>query len=318
MGGEERKKGSVKTIRAARSGKPDNHPERRFMNTLSLQELLEKKARPILAEFDPPRQIAAGDFLAGAKALCEGGADVITIADCPIGRASVNACMMAARLKREYGLRVLPHMACRDRNLNAILSLLLGLNMEEISSVLLITGDPVAKENRETIKGVFQLTARTLAQCVREIEKEGQLRPFFLCGALNLNARNFDAELIRARRKEECGIQAFLTQPVNSAQAEENARKAREALNGYILGGLFPIVSHKNALFLQREVGGMTIDEKVISAYEGLDREQGEALAKRLCLDTARRIGPYVDGYYIMTPFRRVELVKGIIAELRK
>ena len=49
-----------------------------------------------------------------------------------------------------------------------------------------------------------------------------------------------------------------------------------------------------------------------------LGRRQAEALAKRLCLDTARRIGPYVDGYYIMTPFRRVELVKGIIAELKK
>ena len=34
-------------------------------------------------------------------------------------------------------------------------------------------------------------------------------------------------------------------------------------------------------------------------------------------LDTARRIGPYVDGYYIMTPFRRVELVKGIISDLK-
>ena len=288
------------------------------MNDLSLRALLEQKARPILVEFDPPRQTAAEDFLAGAKTLCEGGADVITIADCPIGKASVNACMLAARLKREYGLRVLPHMACRDRNLNAILSLLLGLDMENIHSVLLVTGDPVAKENRESIKGVFQLTARTLAKSVREIEKEGLLSPFFLCGALNVNARNFEAELVRARRKEECGIQAFLTQPICSGQAAENVRRAREALSGPILGGLFPIVSHKNALFLQREVGGVTIDEKIISAYEGLDREQGEALAKRLCLETADRIGPSVDGFYIMTPFRRVELVKGIIGELKK
>ena len=288
------------------------------MNEKSLQELLEQKARPILVEFDPPRQTAPVDFLSGALELGQGGADVITVADCPIGRASVNACMLAARLKREYGLQVLPHMACRDRNLNAILSLLLGLDMEEIRSILLVTGDPVAKENRESIKGVFQLTARTLAQSLRALEKEGQLRPFFLCGALNVNARNFDAELTRACRKEEAGIQAFLTQPVCSARAEENVRRARAVLRGYLLGGLFPIVSYKNACFLQKEVGGVSIDEAVIRAYEGLDRAQGEALAKRLCRGVAARIGPFVDGFYIMTPFRRVALVKAIIEDLRK
>ncbi|MBR6186319.1 MAG: methylenetetrahydrofolate reductase [Clostridia bacterium] len=287
------------------------------MNEKSLQELLEQKARPILVEFDPPRQTAPQDFLAGAQELCRGGADVITIADCPIGRASVNACMLAARLKREFGLQVLPHMACRDRNLNAILSLLLGLDMESIHSVLLVTGDPVAKENRDHIKGVFQLTARTLAQSLRDLEKEGQLQPFFLCGALNINARNFDAELIRAQRKEECGIQAFLTQPVCSAQAEENVRRARGRLHGFLLGGLFPIVSYKNARFLQKEVNGVQIDEQVIRAYEGLDRERGEALARKLCGDTAARIGPFVDGFYIMTPFRRVALVKTIIGEIK-
>lgn len=288
------------------------------MNEKSLRELLEQKSRPILVEFDPPRQTAPGDFLAGAQELCRGGADVITIADCPIGRVSVNACMLAARLKREYGLQVLPHMACRDRNLNAILSLLLGLEMEGIRNMLLITGDPVAKEARESVKGVFQLTARTLAESLRALEGEGLLPPFFMCGALNVNARNFDAELERARRKEECGIQAFLTQPICSAQAEENVRRAREALSGYLLGGLFPIVSYKNACFLQQEVGGITIDEEIIRSYEGLDRDQGEARAKELCRGIAERIAPSVDGYYIMTPFRRIALVRAIIGELKQ
>ena len=287
------------------------------MNQAPLQALLSEKKRPILVEFDPPRQTDLSAFLPGARELCAAGADVITIADCPVGRVNIDASMMAAKLKREYGIQVLPHMACRDRNLNAIKALLMGLDMEDIRNVLLITGDPVAQEDRDSVRGVFQLNSRTLAQTLRSLEQKGTLPPLFLCGALNVNARHFSAELDRARQKEESGIQAFLTQPVSSPQAAQNVRRARETLKGYLLGGLFPIVSYKNACFLQREVAGMRIEEGVIRSFESLDREAGEARGLALCLETAKTILPFVDGFYIMTPFQRIALVKHLIGELR-
>ena len=69
------------------------------------------------------------------------------------------------------------------------------------------------------------------------------------------------------------------------------------------------MVSFNNARFLQSEVAGIEVDDRVISAYEGLNRAKGEELAVRLCRDAAEAISAYVDGYYIMTPFQRVELV---------
>lgn len=288
------------------------------MNRLPLPELLGTKKRPILVEFDPPRQTDPDTFLTGARELAEAGADMITIADCPIGQVSIDSSLLAAKLKREYGIEVLPHMACRDRNLNAIQALLMGLAMEKVNSVLLVTGDPVAREERERVKGVFQLNSRTLAEAIRERTRENRLPSFFLCGGLNVNAVRFEAELRRAKEKEQCGIQAFLTQPIASRQAMDNLYEARSALKGYLLGGLFPIVSHKNACFLQEHVNGVTIDPAIIRSYEGLDRAQGEEQARRLCLDTAREARKAVDGFYIMTPFRRVELVKRVIAGIRE
>ena len=284
----------------------------------TLETLLEEKRRPILVEFDPPRQTEPEAFLSGARELYEAGADLITVADCPTGRVSIDASLLAAKLKREYGIQPLPHMACRDRNLNAILALLMGLEMEEIRQVLLVTGDPVAREDRENVRGVFQLNSRSLARSLGDLMEKGRLKPLFLCGALNVNAANFEVEISRARQKEACGVRAFLTQPISGARAAENVRRAREALTGYILGGLFPIVSYKNACFLKNEVKGMEIDDAVIRAYEGLDREQGEVMARRLCRDMAQDIAPYVDGYYIMTPFRRVSLVKQIMEDIKK
>jgi homocysteine S-methyltransferase len=52
--------------------------------------------------------------------------------------------------------------------------------------------------------------------------------------------------------------------------------------------------------------------------YEGKDRAQGEDLAVRISAEVARQIAPYVDGFYIMTPFQRTGLVARIIAEIRK
>ncbi|MBQ9300399.1 MAG: methylenetetrahydrofolate reductase [Clostridia bacterium] len=288
------------------------------MNGRALEELLEQKARPILVELDPPRQTDPATFLSAARELAEAGADVITVADCPVGRVGIDASLLAAKLRREYGIEVLPHMACRDRNLNAIQALLLGLAMERVGSVLLITGDPVAQKDREHIKGVFQLNSQTLAQAISQKTAAGELPAYFLCGALNVNAPNFEAELNKALRKEACGIRAFLTQPISGIRAVENLYRAREALRGYLLGGLFPIVSYKNACFLQKNVAGITIDPEIVASYENLDREQGEARARQLCLDIAARTAQAVDGFYIMTPFQRVTLVKSIIAGIRE
>ena len=61
-------------------------------------------------------------------------------------------------------------------------------------------------------------------------------------------------------------MQAFLTQPVSSIRALENLRAARRELQGALLGGLFPIVSYKNACFLKNEVAGMEIGDDLLSA----------------------------------------------------
>lgn len=294
-------------------------PEKRVQCGQSrILEKLNRGERPILVELDPPRDSGIDAFLAGAKALRDAGADAITIADCPIGRARMDSSLLACKLKRELDIEALPHMTCRDRNVNATKALLLGLSMEGVHNVLVVTGDPVSADDRGSIKGVFQFNSRVLARFVKSLSEAGETVPFFLCGALNVNAANFEKELVRAKDKELCGVQAFLTQPVLSEHAAENVKLARQVLTGKIMGGLFPVVSEKNARFLSSEVAGIALDQRVIDAYIGLDREQAEKLAIQLCADAARRIAPYVDGYYIMTPFQRIELVCRVMDSIRQ
>lgn len=279
---------------------------------------LEQGRRITLVELDPPRSADIGGFMEGAHQLEQAGADAITIADCPIGRARMDSSLLACKLSRELGIEALPHMTCRDRNVNATKALLLGLSMENVHNVLVVTGDPIPTGDRGSVKSVYQFNSRVLAKFIRGLGESGEAEPFFVCGGLNINAVRFDLELERAKEKMDCGVSAFLTQPVLSEQAALHLEQARDELRGAkLIGGLFPVVSEKNARFLQSEVHGITVDEAVVRAYAGLDRAQGEDMAVRLCREAASRISPFVDGYYMMTPFQRVELVCRVIRATR-
>lgn len=279
---------------------------------------LEQGRRITLVELDPPRSADIGGFMEGARQLEQAGADAITIADCPIGRARMDSSLLACKLSRELGIEALPHMTCRDRNVNATKALLLGLSMENVHNVLAVTGDPIPTGDRGSVKSVYQFNSRVLAKFIRGLGESGEAEPFFVCGGLNINAVRFDSELDRAKEKMDCGVSAFLTQPVLSEQAALHLERARDELRGAkLIGGLFPVVSEKNARFLQSEVHGITVDEAVVRAYAGLDRAQGEDMAVQLCREAASRISPFVDGYYIMTPFQRVELVCRVIRATR-
>ena len=279
-------------------------------------EKLESGKRVIAVELDPPVDDDCAPFLEGVRVLRDAGADAVTIADCPIGRPRADSSLLACKIRRELGVEPLPHMTCRDRNLNATKALLLGLSMEGVHNVLLVTGDPIPTEDRDEVKSVFNFNSRKLARYVSSLNEQLST-PFQIFGALNVNAKNFDMQLKMAREKEENGVAGFLTQPVLSQEALDNLKRARKSLNGKILGGIFPIVSYRNACFLNNEIAGMRVCDEIIELYRDKDRDEAEALAAAISARVAREITPYTDGLYIMTPFRRVALVSRIIQNIQ-
>ena len=276
----------------------------------------------IAIELDSPRNADLTGYLEGAKKLQAAGADLLTIADCPIAQARMDSSLVACRVHRELGLCTLPHMTCRDRNLNATKALLLGLYAEGVREVLAITGDPIPTAERDEVKNVYQFNSRKLAQYIVSLAGEGREMPgpMTVFGALNLNACNFDVELRRAKEKLENGMSGFLTQPVLSAQAVENLKKSRETLgaDAKILAGIMPVVSQRNAIFMENEINGIHVEDWIIEKFAGLDRAQGEELGLAISLEMAKAALPYADGLYLMTPFNRVALMERLIGRLKQ
>ena len=298
------------------AAKPEVEKDDAFLRKLNAGK------KVIAIELDSPKDADLTGYLDGARRLQAAGADLLTIADCPIARARMDSSLVACRVHRELGLNVLPHMTCRDRNLNATKALLLGLYAEGVREVLAITGDPIPSAERDEVKSVYQFNSRKLAQYIVSLAGEGREMPSPLTvfGALNLNARNFDVELRRAVEKLENGMTGFLTQPVLSEQAVQNLQQARQTLGPEtkILAGILPVVSQRNAIFMENEVNGIHVDAAIIDRFAGLDRAAGEELGIEISVQAAKAALPYADGFYLMTPFNRVALMERLIARLKE
>lgn len=279
---------------------------------------LEAGKKVIAVELDPPANSDIRKFMDGARALRDAGADAVTIADCPISRARADSSLLAAKLKRELDIDPIPHMTCRDRNIIATKALLLGLNIEGVRNVLTVTGDPVPTAERGTVKSVFNFNSVVLASYIRSLAPELLCGPFRVFGALNLNALNFEHQLKHAQEKEQNGVDAFLTQPVHSERALQNLALAKKELRGKILGGVMPIVSYRNACYMNSEIAGISVSDEIIRQYEGLGKAEATELAVSLTIDIAKNMNPFVDGYYMITPFSRTDIITRILSNLQE
>lgn len=303
----------------AASGCPDVKQEaaRSGRAKSPILEKLEAGRRVVAVELDPPFDAQIGFFLDCARQVKACGADAVTIADCPIARARVDSSMLSAKLRRELAVETIPHLTCRDRNINATKALLLGLQIEGVQNVLVVTGDPVPEGNRREIKAVFNFHSVMLAEYIRDLNETVFENPFTVFGALNVNAKNFEAELRRAHKKTAAGVQVFLTQPVFSEQAVRNLKQARQQLDAKILGGIMPVVSYRNACFMNNEIAGITIPEETVERYRDISREEASRLAVEIAADTAKRIYDCTDGYYLMTPLKRIDIITALIRKIQ-
>ncbi|MFA9376416.1 MAG: bifunctional homocysteine S-methyltransferase/methylenetetrahydrofolate reductase [Lachnotalea sp.] len=284
----------------------------------SLMKKMNAGKKIIAVELDPPVKAEIASFMEGAKRLKYNGVDAITIADCPLARARVDSSLLACKLKRELDITPIPHMTCRDRNINATKALLLGLNIEGVENVLVVTGDPVPSPLRDEIKTMFSFNSAILANHIKELNETVFSSPFGICAALNVNAKNFDSQLKHAQKKIDNGVTMFLTQPILTDTAIENLKRAKEILPAKILGGIIPVVSYRNACFMNNEISGIDVSQEIIDMYEDKTREEASELAVKISLNIAAKIGDYVDGYYIITPFNRVDIIEKIIQEITR
>lgn len=277
-----------------------------------------KQDKYIAVELAPPVNADDGKILEAARMLKNMNVDVVTFPDSPSGRTRVDSVLMAAKIKEETGLNVMPHICCRDKNAIAMRSMLLGAHINEIYNMLIMTGDPIPSLARESTKAVFNFDSVGLMRIVKEMNDDVfPESPISYGGVINQGRRNLDIEISRVRKKMDAGAEFFLTQPTFCREDAERIRQIKEETGARILCGIMPLISRKNALFMKNEIAGVPVTDEVIERYNGaVSREEGEAVGVTIAKEMMAYTADYVDGYYFSFPFNRVYLLQQIMEDI--
>lgn len=285
-----------------------------------LMQKLERGEKIFVVELDPPFDANDTKLMDGASLLRDIGVDMITLADSPLARPRADSIASAIKMRYTRQMEAMPHISCRDKNVIAHRAQLLGMHMNGLRHALIVTGDPIARGDRESIKSVFNFNSIKLMKYVQTMNQEvfGN-RPIYYGGALNHNNGSADNIAARMRLKMEAGAQWFLTQPIYGQDDIDRLRELKEKSGGRIIAGIMPLVSRKNALFIKNEMPGIHVPEHVLEQYEeGMSREAYEDVAAAISVDLMKRLEDVCDGYYMMTPFNRAALIKRIILQAKK
>lgn len=298
--------------------KKENKAQSKIKN--KFKESIENGKFVIAVELSAPVDTDISKLMDGARICKENNIDLVTVPDSPMSKVRADSVLISSKIKREVGIEAMPHMCCRDKNTNAIRSSLIAANIEEIRNVLVITGDPISDASRVKTKSVFNLNSFKLIELINEMNEEVFINDsLFIGGALNPNVLNKDIEYDRMMKKVENGASFFLTQPIYDYAAIEFLKKIKEKTDVKILGGILPIVSYRNALFLNNELPGVKIPKECLSKFsEDMTRGEGQAIGVDIAVSIGKKLKDICDGLYFIAPFGRVNMIVDIVNKINE
>lgn len=297
-------------------------------------ELAQKMAAKkfvVAVEMDVPRGLRIQKLIEGAKKLKAAGCDVINISDGARARLRMNPTAVANLIQTQSGIETTMHFSCRDRNLLAVQSDLLGAHALGIRNVLAVTGDPATIGDYPSATSVFDIDAIGLCRIMARFNEGydlagysiGMKPAFTICCAYNPGALDQALEDERLERKVAAGAQLVYTQPIFDIAAAVKTIDLCKRLQVPVLIGILPLKSARQAEFLHNEVPGISIPtllrmrlSKAESDEEAL--EIGIAEAQALCRAVKPNDeGPYADGIYLMPPFGIADIAARVMEALR-
>ncbi len=276
----------------------------------------------VSVEINPPPGLSLASAVAGAKALKEGGVDIINVADGPRASARMGNLALCLRIQQEVGLPALMHVTSRDRNLLGTVAYLLAAHELDVRNLVVITGDPPKMGDFPHATAVYDTDSVAMLQLISAMNRGfdpggkplGGATRFLCATGAEPGAHDYARELERLKQKQAAGAELIMTQPVYDPAVLDRMLRDIEPLGIPVLVGLLPLASYKNAEFLHNEVPGMqvpeNIRERMRKAGSGeAGRNEGIAIAREMLAEVKDRVA----GAYVMPPFGRHELALRVI-----
>ncbi len=287
---------------------------------------LDRSRLPVFVELDPPPHLDIEHVLEGARALKEGGADCITLAENPLAVLRADNLSLAHLIKRDVGIETVIHLTGRDRNVLGLQTQVMGAHFLGIRGILAVTGDPASSSDQPGVSGVFDLNSFGLVKMISGFNQGTNLAgrdmrghtDFSIGVAFSFRPSNPDLQIRRLEKKAVLGAHFVMTQPIFDAETIEKMMEMTSHLNLLMLPGLFPLISARNAEFLHNELPGITIPRRIrkrLRRFEKVEdqRKEGIDIVRALMEETAA----FVDGFYLISPLNKWEVPVTLLKDIR-
>jgi len=266
--------------------------------------------RPVLwLEVSPPRGINFESLLHKLSAL-KGHVDAINLTDNAMAKVKMSSLVFGGVIRQRLGIPVVLNFTCRDRNLLALKSDLLGAAALGIDAVVAVTGDKLLPGQHAEARTVRDVDAfglmRVMGELMRGDTGEGKRTlktlPAFTFGAVaNPNRAEIDREFALLARKAESGARFVITQPVFSADAAIKFATEARRCNIETVLGILPVKRESMATYLKDKIKDLSAVHHHFDAYDGLSEDQARERSLKANLDLMAQIWDRVAGFNVMS-----------------
>ncbi len=260
-------------------------------------------------EVSPPRGINVEPLLKRLSVLSN-KVDAINLTDNAMAKVKLSGLVFAVLIKQRLGISVALNFSCRDRNVLALKSDLLGAAAAGIDGVVALTGDKVAPGSHAEARSVHDVNVFGLLRIIGELNRgdtgEGKLalkkKPALTVGAVaNPNRQDQERELELLARKAAAGAQFIITQPVFDLEKADRFLEQAAAMGLQVVMGILPVKRAEMANYLKQQVKDLSNVGEHFERYAGLSEEESRRLSIEHSLELMQALASRVAGFNIMS-----------------
>jgi methylenetetrahydrofolate reductase (NADPH) len=288
---------------------------------MSLRETIKNKKFIITSETAPPKGTDFSKMIEGARPLV-GKVDAINVTDLQSAVMRAGS-LVGCHMLKQIGIDPILQITCRDRNRLALQSELLSAYALGIDNVLILTGDHPLSGDHPQAMPVFDLDSVQLVQAAKALATGKDMsgnelsgKPDFCIGAaVNPCADPIEPELIKMKKKIDCGVEFFQTQAVFDIKRFDLFMKKVSRYKVPIIAGIIPLKSSKMAVYMNENIAGIYVPDRLIQRISDAKDKKHESV--EISLELIDRLKNICNGIHIM-PIGWESLIPDILQVLKK
>jgi methylenetetrahydrofolate reductase (NADPH) len=279
----------------------------------NLSTILTSGQFAVAAEFSPPRGVDL-EMIAKDALMLKDYTDAVNVTDNQGGSVRMSSIPVCGILK-QHGVEPIAQMTCRDRNRLAIQADLLGASALGVKNLLCLTGDHGKWGDHAHARNVFDIDSLQLVRMARNLTEHGcldngrEIDPspeFFIGAAANPFAPPYEFRPYRLAKKIAAGARFVQTQLIYNLDRFRNYMTLVRDLGlderVFIMAGVGPLKSFRQAMFMANKVAGMEISEEIINRMRKTPKAAQPEEGIRICCEIIEQVRdiPGVAGLHIM------------------